>query len=214
MHYLPDGRRGRVFGEAVYDLSETTFSDWRVTGPRTTRWLLQAVGMQGFSPVQRHYWWRSTQQLSSSDIFVDEHLFLSELLENMVCVDQLNAPELHIGEILARRFQLYEEYYGSTLQQSEGGAAAEIWMDERQLFLGQERGRGRALVAPSLEAWVATKLSAESQLLKERRKGREERALASGAAAAEEEHVAPGGAAAGGGAGRGGGRGNRRGRGK
>ena len=121
-----------------------------------------------------------------------------------------------MGEIISRRFQLYEEYYGSTLQQSEGGAAAEIWMDERQLFLGQERGRGRALVAPSLEAWVATKLSAESQILKERRKGREERALASGAAAAEEEHVGPaaGGAAAGGGAARGGGRGGRRGRGK
>ena len=51
-------------------------------------------------------------------------------------------------------------------------------MDERQLFLGQDRGRGKALVCPLLEEWVAERLKSESAVLKERRKGREERMLA------------------------------------
>ena len=54
-------------------------------------------------------------------------------------------------------------------------------LDERRLFLGHARSRGHALVVPQLERWVATKLAEESAVLKERRKGREERALARGA---------------------------------
>ena len=114
-------------------------------------------------------------------MFVDDHLFISELLEATICFDQLNASEISAIELVARRYQLYEEYYGHSLRQVEGGATAEIWMDERQLFLGQDRGRGKALVCPSLEEWVADRLKSESAVLKERRKGREERML-SGAA--------------------------------
>ena len=49
---------------------------------------------------------------------------------------------------------------------------------QRLWRVGQERGRGRALVAPALESWVATKLAEDAAVLKERRKAREERALA------------------------------------
>ncbi len=58
-------------------------------------------------------------------------------------------------------------------------------MDERQLFLGQDRGRGKALVCPALEEWVADRLKSESAVLKERRKGREERMLSSSAGEAQ-----------------------------
>ena len=116
-------------------------------------------------------------------MFVDDHLFISELLETTVCFDQLNASDLGAIELVARRYQLYEEYYGHSLRQSDGGTSAEIWMDERQLFLGWERGRGKALVCPELDSWAATKLQAESAVLKERRKAREERVLAAGGGA-------------------------------
>ena len=119
------------------------------------------------------------QRLTTADLFVDDHLFISELLEAFVCFDQLNASEISAVELVARRYQLYEEYYGHSLRCVEGGASAEVWLDERQLFLGQDRGRGKALVCPLLEEWVAERLKSESAVLKERRKGREERMLAS-----------------------------------
>ena len=191
-YQMGDGVRQRVYGDAVKLLSETPFADWKISGPRTSRWLLQAIASQGFGPVQRHYWWRSVQHLSTADLFVDDHLFISELLEAIICFDQLNASEISAVELAARRYQLYEEYYGHSLRCVEGGASAEIWLDERQLFLGQDRGRGKALVCPLLEEWVAERLKSESAVLKERRKGREERMLAGPV----EELPAGGGAAA------------------
>ncbi len=74
--------------------------------------------------------------------------------------------ECGVFELAARRYQLYEEYYGVLLRQAEGGASAEAWLDERRLFLGQEGGRGQALVCPVLEKWVATNLRDESAVLK------------------------------------------------
>ena len=123
---------------------------------------------------------------------MDDHLFISELLEAIICFDQLNASEISAVELVARRYQLYEEYYGHSLRCVEGGASAEIWLDERQLFLGQDRGRGKALGCPLLEEWVAERLKSESAVLKEPRKGREERMLAGPV----EELPAGGGAAA------------------
>ena len=46
--------------------------------------------------------------------------------------------------------------------------------------MGQQRGRGSALVAPELKEWVAERLQKEAAVLKERRKAREEKVLAQG----------------------------------
>ena len=73
---------------------------------------------------------------------------------------------------------IWEERYSSALRDAESGGGGEQWLDERALFLGASRSRGHALVAPALEKWVAEKLAEESGILKERRKGREERQLA------------------------------------
>ena len=105
-YQMADGVRSRLYADAVKMLTETPFGDWKISGPRTTRWLLQSIAAQGFGPVQRHYWWRSIQHLSTADLFVDDHLFISELLETTVCFDQLNASELGAMEIVARRYQL------------------------------------------------------------------------------------------------------------
>ena len=52
---------------------------------------------------------------------------------------------------------------------------------ERHLFLGGARPKGSALVAPELEKRVAAQLGKEASILKERRKGREERELVAAA---------------------------------
>ena len=61
---------------------------------------------------------------------------------------------------------------------AEAGDGSDLWLDERTIFLGADRSRGSSLICPALEAYVASRLHDESSVLKERRKGREERLLA------------------------------------
>jgi hypothetical protein len=119
---------------------------------------------------------------TSSDAGVDEHLFLCEILELACTYDQVNCFDLAAIECVVRRLQLWEERYGEKLRGvTEGGGPAGL-AEERQLFMGGSRARGRALVDPTLSRWVADRLQEESAILKERRKGREERELAASAA--------------------------------
>ena len=119
--------------------------------------------------------------LTVSDPGVDEHHFLSELLEYGLTHDQLNVSEILAYESIARRYQLWEDVYATALRESESGDLSSDWLDERRVFLGHSRSKGHALVSPLLEEWVAERLQKESAILKECRKGREERALARGA---------------------------------
>ncbi len=134
---------------------------------------MHAITAQGCTPLQKHYWWRNVQGLTASDAFVDDFSFISELPETGLSYDQLNVGVMAVFEIAARRYQLHEEFYSQALRVADGGTSADAGLDERQLFLGQDRGR--ALVAPQLESWVAGKLQEEASVFKERRKGREKR---------------------------------------
>ncbi|CAK0796418.1 unnamed protein product, partial [Prorocentrum cordatum] len=184
VRYDARGVRVRDFTDAVDRMSSTAMPDWPIKGPRTTLWLVQQFKRLGQTPLQRHQWWRQTQNLTAADAGVDEHQFLSELLEMGAQTDQLNEGELAVYETVARRYQLWEEIYANRLRGHESGAlrssGSSAWLDEREIFLGQERGRGGALVCPELQTWVADRLQAEAAVLKERRKGREEKILARG----------------------------------
>ncbi|CAK0808368.1 unnamed protein product, partial [Prorocentrum cordatum] len=179
------GRRRRAFAEVVAEQREVlSTQEWRVQGPATIGWLLRAHLEQGSGPVQRHYWWRQILGLAAADPGVDEHLFLCELIETASTADQLNLPGCEAFELAARRFQLWEEVYSEALRQVEvsgtAGATADSdgWLGERRIFLGGTRSKGHALASPSLEKHVAERMQEESAILKERRKGREERRMA------------------------------------
>ncbi|CAK0872167.1 unnamed protein product [Prorocentrum cordatum] len=182
--YDSGGSRVRDFSEAVDIMSSSPQLDFPVLGPRATVWLVQQFRGLGQTPLQRHMWWRQTQNLTAADAGVDEHQFLSELLEMGAEKDQLNEGELATFEAVSRRCQLWEEVYANRLREHEAGAVrsagGSAWLDEREIFLGQERGRGGALVCPSLQSWVASRLQEEAAVLKERRKGREEKIIARG----------------------------------
>jgi len=212
------GQRRRAYAQVVAEQQEAlNTKEWRVEGPATVGWLLQAHLEQGGGPVQRHYWWRQILGLAAADPGVDEHLFLCELLETAVTADQLNLPGCEAFELAARRFQLWEEVYSEALRQVEvsgtAGATADSdgWLDERRIFLGGSRSKGHALVAPTLEKHVAMKMMEESAILKERRKGREERRMARGEGSGAADTGTGGGdhGDGGGGAGGGGGSGGR-----
>ena len=52
-------------------------------------------------------------------------------------------------------------------------------LEERVAFMGERHSSGSPLVAPVLQTWVSARTAEKSSILKERRKGREGRGLAS-----------------------------------
>ncbi len=167
------------FAQRAQMLVDITDAGWRVQGPHTTKWVLQTHVEGNTTPKQRHFWWRQVLGLVSTDPGVEEHCFLCELMEIAVTRDGMNIAALESFETVSRRFQLWEEFYSEALRIAEAGDHGDD-LDERRLFLGNHRSKGLAIVSPLLEQYVATKLQEESAVLKERRKGREERRLARG----------------------------------
>jgi hypothetical protein len=98
---------------------------------------------------------------------VFEHETLSRLLQYAVTYDRLNVKNLVCMELALRRLQLHESAIAEN-------ADAPSYEGARH-FMGLSQGRGGALVAPSLAAHVASELSKEAAILKEKRKARESR---------------------------------------
>ena len=76
-------------------------------------------------------------------------------------------------EFLARQVQLVEEKWKDRILGKTDGEMA----SEAHLFGGMMT-RNTICMCPELSVWIAAELSKESAVLKERRKAREERALA------------------------------------
>ena len=176
--YDRGGSRSRTFLGSVPDLSESSFDDWRISGPRTTLlWLSKAIAGQDTSFLRRHDWWRSTMRLAEAAEGVTEHGFLSNLLETALVYDGLNISQLACMELASRRYQYWEQHYQDTLRDGEAGSSGgkSFAASERGLFLGEQHSRATALVCPHLQEHVSSSLKDEASLLKERRKAREER---------------------------------------
>ena len=72
----------------------------------------------------------------AADEGVDEHKFLSELLELSMQFDQINSPDLVVFEHISRRYQVWEETYSNVLRENSTGARAYRGLDteERSLY--------------------------------------------------------------------------------
>ena len=178
--------RGRPFPDGVASSVEHPFTDWPVPGPRTCQWLLAAFVAADTTPLRRHYWWRSTLGLGANGDGVEEHHFLSEMLELSVTFDQLNAPDLAVCEHISRRYQALEESYAIELRDKTDGTqiGKALNSDERSLYLGTGTSSTTALVCPELQSHVSSKVGEKSAILRERRKAREEQVAAAAYASA------------------------------
>ena len=122
--------------------------------------------------MAHHQRWRSTFKLQPSDIGVIDHEGACRALQVMASYDQLDMPNVASAELIARRLQLAEERHKDRLG-GEGTASEDL-----HLYLGTDPTRGNLCVCPALSDWVGKELAAESAVMKERRKAKEERALA------------------------------------
>ena len=94
--------------------------------------------------------------------------------------DQLNSPDLVVFEHISRRYQVLEETHAAALRVKTSGTRIGQGLDnvERALYLGTGASTTTSLVCPALQAFVATKVGETSVIMRERRKGREERIAA------------------------------------
>ena len=100
------------------------------------------------------------------------HEILSEVIEMLGCVDQLDLPNLAGIEVLARHLQYVEHEVKKKQDAKKAGDTG------AEYFLARAKRSGGALIAPELIKWVADRAARDSAILKEQRKAAEERALA------------------------------------
>ena len=165
-----NGERARRFVDSLGELTQTEWGGWPVRGPRSTAWCLNFIGEQDTHPRARHTKWRTECDLTVMDPGVAEHELCMRLLDVALTFDQLNITELASFELICRRAQLAEFRYKDRLL----GEGAD---EDEYLFMGVGETRGLVMVSPNLEDYLATQLSKESAVMKERRKMREERQL-------------------------------------
>ena len=167
-----EGVRFSEFREATKKSRPTDFPDWPIAGPRTTKWALDFISEHGGTPLGHHQAWRSACRFQPGDGPVLEHESWSRVLQSMVCYDQLDATNLACGELVARNIQRIEERH-------KDRAIASEEQSEAALFMGMPQGsRAGLCISPALNTWAGKQTAEEACVAKERRKAREERALA------------------------------------
>lgn len=113
-------------------------------------------------------------RLSAADVGVGLHEACCLTLEAMCSYDQLNCANLAAAEHAARQAQLTDERWKERATGSADSADQHL---EFHLFAGTGT-RGYLCICPALAEWISDELKRESAINKERRKAREERALA------------------------------------
>ena len=174
MRYGSDGKRRRELRDGVDQASETVWTDWPIKGPRTARWVAQYIVTNGGAPLSMHQAWKTDCKLQASDGGVLEHEAICKVLELAIEYDQLNIGELAAVELLCRRLQMIQYRWRERIL---GATATGTIEDESHFFMGTDPTRGNLCICPCLNTWLGEELRKESQMNKEQRKAREERAL-------------------------------------
>jgi hypothetical protein len=167
--YNKAGKRWASFQSALEKLSPEEVGDWPLEGERTIEWLCNFISQHGPTPDARHTKWTMEQHISVESIGCVLHDLLGFVIELAVCYDQLDVSNCASIEMVGRIYQLLEETGGSML------------VEGLEHYVGRSKTGGRrrgVALAPSLAKHVTTNLGTEIEIMKQRRKAREEEAAA------------------------------------
>ncbi|CAK0798442.1 unnamed protein product, partial [Prorocentrum cordatum] len=173
------GIRKKLFRDAVLEVTESPWPGWPLLGPRTAAWCVRFIAEQDSHPRARHTKWLHETGLTQSDPGVADHEVAMRAFEFGLVYDQVNVGELVSFELLARRAQMAEWRCRDRLAPRRADETAE----DEHLYMGTGGTRGLIMMAPFLVEHISTELHRESQVMKEKRKLREERQLAKGTGA-------------------------------
>lgn len=153
--------------------------DWNLTGPRTSRWCISYLIIEGLGLEGHHERFRSLCKIEASSWGVQEHFQLSMIAKHALQVDQLNGYNNLFLEVIFRRIQTIEYAYAEKAREQESKATGgRLSLEEQQTFGGVTRQAGTLMVCPSLLDYVKSEVERDANLAKNLRKAREERELA------------------------------------
>ena len=167
------GRRWATFAGVVEKMVQEDMNDWPVEGDRSVNWLLGYIVQHGNMPEGRHTKWAMGQAIPKDSLGYTLHDLLGYVLELAVSYDQLDMPNLASMEVLGRLYQLLEETSGTMV------------VEGMEHYIGRSKTAGRKrgiALAPGLAKSVTNAMSTEVEILKQRRKAREEETAAREAA--------------------------------
>lgn len=152
---------------------------WTMTGPRTTKWCLNYLVVEGLGLEGHHERVRTLCKLDSTSWGMQEHFQVSMFLRYCLQIDQLNSHNLMSVEAMFRRLQTIEFGYAEKAREVEAkGAGSRLALEEQQVFGGLTRHASTLMICPELLDYVKSETEREAALSKNLRKAREERELA------------------------------------
>lgn len=167
IRYGVNGERSRGFKESVQEMRVSDFSDFPFN-PRTCHDYMKAVSSVAESCLSQHNMWLTQSGIPAGDRSQFEDDCLARVIDYAVKYDGLNVVNLASFELIARRRQLIAEAHAHSPGAPSYEAAGH--------FMQTGYRPGGAIVVPALTKYVSEQLHQEGQIMKERRKLREERA--------------------------------------
>ncbi len=172
------GTPERPLSEIVAETREYRVS-WTITGPRTSRWCLNYLCIEGLGFEGHHERVRQLCKLDVTTWGVMEHFQLSMMLRQFIQVDMINGFNNLGIELMFRRLQTIEYAHSEKAREAESKAiGGKLSLEEQMTFGSLVRQHGTLMIAPALLDHVKIEVEKEVMLQKNLRKSREERELA------------------------------------
>lgn len=152
---------------------------WVLTGPRTTKWCVSYLVVEGLGLEGHHERFRQLAKVDAASWGVQEHFQLSMIIKHAMQVDQINAYNNMFCEVIFRRLQTIEYAYAEKVRDAESkSVGGRLSVEEQQTFGGLTRQAGTLMICPELLDYVKGEVERDASLAKNMRKAREERELA------------------------------------
>ena len=177
----PMGRPELALAEAVAVCTEHDLG-WEVAGPRTAKWCLSYLCVEGLGFEAHHERFRTLCKLDSTTYTtwgVQEHFQISMFLRQLVQVDALDGFNCLGVELMFRRLQTIEYAHSEKAREAEARlTGGKLALEEQHMFGSVVRQAGTLMICPQLLTHVKEELERDVQLQKNLRKAKEERELA------------------------------------
>ena len=152
---------------------------WKLVGPRTSKWCLNYLVVEGLGFEAHHERFRQLCRIESGTWGVQEHFQLSMMLRQIIQVDMMCGFNSLGVELMFRRLQTIEYAHSERARESEArNAGGKLALEEQYMFGSLVRQAGTLMIAPQLLQHVKEEVEKDVQLQKNLRKAKEERELA------------------------------------
>lgn len=180
-----DGKRERTWQSVCETVQSAVIDDFPLRGPRTAMWCLRYLARQQMHPDDYHLRVKQRFKLHVSDWGVSQHQLAMTAVAIACCSDQVDLPNVGTIQHLLREAQMVEYHYrgverdleDKSRREKKGGGNG-LPAEEADLFLGAHQSPSDCMVCPDLTEWISKQLERESQIQKQVRQAREERAMA------------------------------------